>query len=99
MARHAGSLSEQTRALLAAHPEIALLAAFEIGKIAARVAKRREPLGRALWRGVSDAAARTGAGAALAGMVLSMILEAPPLAPNGKRRHARPRPTRSIAVR
>lgn len=99
MARHAGSLGEQAQTLLKAHPEVALVAAFEIGKIAAALARRREPFARALWHGVVEAGARTGATAALTGMLLSMILETPPLQPNGARRRPRARPLRRIAVR
>lgn len=98
MAAHAGSLGERAKTLLKAHPEIALVAAFEIGKIAATLARRREPLARALWDGVVEAGARTGATAALTGMLLSMILQTP-LRPSGARRRSHARPARRLAAR
>ena len=98
MAAHAGSLGERAKTLLKAHPEIALVAAFEIGRIAAAIARRREPLARALWHGVVEADARTGATAALTGMLLSLILAAPPR-PSGARRRSPARPARRIPAR
>lgn len=90
MAAHAGSLGERAKTLLKAHPEIALVAAFEIGRIAAAIARRREPLARALWHGVVEADARTGATAALTGMLLSLILATPPRPSGAHRSPARP---------
>ena len=98
MAAHTGSLGERAKTLLKAHPEIALVAAFEIGRIAAAIARRREPLARALWHGVVEADARTGATAALTGMLLSLILATPPR-PNGTRRRSPARAARRIPAR
>ena len=98
MAAHAGSLGERAKTLLKAHPEIALVAAFEIGRIAAAIARRREPLARALWHGVVEAGARTGATAALTGMLLSLILATPPR-PSGARRRSPASPARRIPAR
>ena len=98
MTAHAGSLGGWAKTLLKAHPEIALVAAFEIGRIAAAIARRREPLARALWHGVLEADARTGATAALTGMLLSLILATPPR-PSGARRRSPARPARRIPAR
>ena len=98
MTAHAGSLGGWAKTLLKAHSEIALVAAFEIGRIAAAIARRREPLARALWHGVVEADARTGATAALTGMLLSLILATPPR-PSGARRRSPARPARRIPAR
>lgn len=86
MASRSGSLSDQAIALIKAYPELSILLAFELGKVAVATMHHREPLGRAVWRSATDVASRTGASAALAALVWRLVAEAAPLAPNGKAR-------------
>lgn len=88
MASRSASLSDQALGLIKAYPELALLLAFEVGKVAAATAQRREPFGRALWHSATDVASRTGASAALAAFFWKIVADSVPLAPNGKRRRA-----------
>ena len=78
------SLTGRVNALLRENPEIALLVAFELGKIAAAAATGRAFSTRALVNTVTAAASRNGATAALAAFAGTLLGEAS--APNGARR-------------
>jgi len=70
------SLTGRVNALLRENPEIALLVAFELGKIAAAAATGRAFSTRALVNTVTAAASRNGATAALAAFAGTLLGEA-----------------------